>query len=163
MKYKSNWPTYTLRSHFLSHKTNILGMTFLYQIVFDIWGIITVSWIYMSHWPNYILMSLFVSHGTNIKGMTFLHQSLRDIRHNHWTMKCRSIWPTYTLRSLLVSHEKNIQGRTFLFQTVFELWGINTGLWNIGHNDLIIFWGHSASHMELIFKVWHFSKIVIEI
>ena len=45
---------------------------------------------------------------------------------------------------------------TFLYQIVFELWGIITGPWNIGHTDLIIFMGHLSNHMELISKRRHF-------
>ena len=84
MKYRSNWPTYTLRSLLVSHETNIQGMTFLYQIVFEIWGIITGPW-NTSHNDLIIFCGHSVSHGTNIQGMTYLH--LRVMRHYHWTME----------------------------------------------------------------------------
>ena len=44
IKYRSNWPTYTLRSLLVSHETNIQCRTFLYQIVYEIWGRITGPW-----------------------------------------------------------------------------------------------------------------------
>ena len=130
MKYRSHWPTYILRSLFMSDRTNIQHTTFLYQIVFEIRH---NHWImkYRSNWPTYILRSLLVSHETNIQGMTFLCQSLWDMRHNHWTMKCRSQWPNNILRSLLVSHGTNIQGMKFLHQ--IEIKGKITGPWNKGH------------------------------
>ena len=79
MKYRSHRHAYILRSAFVSHGTNIQGMTFLLSnchrdIMHNHW---TMK--YGSHGPTFILRSLFVSHGTNIHGRTFLYQIVFEI------------------------------------------------------------------------------------
>ena len=60
----------------MSNETDIQGMTFIHQLVFEI-----QDWTmkYRSHWHIYILRSIFVSHETTIQGTTFLYQIVFEI------------------------------------------------------------------------------------
>ena len=58
----------------MSNESNIQGMTFLHQLVFEIQDENHWTMKYRSHWHTYILRSLFVSHETTNQGMTFLYQ-----------------------------------------------------------------------------------------
>ena len=157
MKYRSQWTYYILRSP-VSHMELISKVWYSsiktssrykgYSIDHEIW--VTITYLYIE-------VTLHITWNYYSRYDISLSNSLRDIRHNHWTMKYRSNWPTYILRSHFMSQETNIQGMAFLYQKVFEIWDIITGPWNIGHTDLIIFWGHSSCHMQLIFMIWLFS------
>ena len=60
MSYTEHWPRYILKLIIASHGTNIPGMKFLHQIVFQLLGKITERWNIdhtESHWPRYIFIS----------------------------------------------------------------------------------------------------------
>ena len=110
MKYRSQRPTFILRSNVVSYwliipKYDVHTSNNLQNIRQNHW---TMK--YRSQWPTFILRSHVGSYWLIIqKCDVHTSNSLQDIRQNHWTMKYGSCWP-----SLHVTKLTDIQPPIFL-------------------------------------------------
>ena len=105
MKYRSQWPTFILKSSIKSHwliipRYHVYTSNSLQAIRQSHW---TMK--YRSQWPTFILKSSIKSYWLIIlRYHVYTSNSLQNIRQNHWTMKYRSQWPTFILRSIIKSY-----------------------------------------------------------
>ena len=94
MKYRSQWPTFILRSNvrsyrFILRKYDVHTSNSLQDIRQNHW---TMK--YMSKWPTFILRSNGSYWFILRKYDVHTANSLQDIRQNHLTVKYRSCWPS---------------------------------------------------------------------
>ena len=95
MKYRSQWPTFILRSNvgsywFIIQNNDVHTSNSLQDTRQNHW---TIK--YRSKWPTFILRSNLGSYWFIIpKNDVNTSNSLQDIRQNHWTVKYRSCWPS---------------------------------------------------------------------
>ena len=105
MQYRSQWPTFILRSSIKSYWLiipwyHVNTSNSLKDIRQNHW---TMK--YRSQWPTFILTSSIKSYWLIIPRYHInTSNSLQDIRQNHWTIKYRSQWPTLILRSSIKSY-----------------------------------------------------------
>ena len=105
IKYRSQWPTFILRSRIKSYwliipRYHVNTSNSLQDIRQNHW---TMK--YRSQWPTFILRSSIKSYWLIISRYHVnTSNSLQDIRQNHWTIKYRSQWPTFILRSSIKSY-----------------------------------------------------------
>ena len=105
MKYKSQWPTFILRSSIKSYW--LITLKYYVYISNSLQGMrqnhSTMK--YSSQSPTFILRWSIKSYWLIIpRYYVYISNSLQDIRQNHWTMKYRSQWPTFILRSSFKSY-----------------------------------------------------------
>ena len=95
MKYRSQWPTFILRSNiwlywFIIPNNDVHTSNSLQDTRQNHWTIKS-----RSQWPTIILRSNLGSYWFIIpKYDVHTSNSLQDIRQNHWTVKYRSCWPS---------------------------------------------------------------------
>ena len=91
MKYRSQWPTFILRSNIVSYW--LIIRNYDVHTSNSLWDIRQNQWTmkYRSLWPTFILRSYW-----HIIPKCDVHtsNSLQDIRQNHWTVKYGSCWPS---------------------------------------------------------------------
>ena len=152
MKYRSQWHMFIFSSNFQSYWPTIpkddVHTSNSQDITQNHW-----TMIYKSQWPTFILRSwvgsyCFIIPNNDVHSWNSLQATC--IRHNHWTTIYRSQWPTFILRSWVRSYcfiipNNDIHSWNSLQATVQVT---ITGPWNIGHSDLHLFWGQTASHTD---------------
>ena len=128
MKYRSQWPTFILRSSTKSY-----------------WLIIPRYYVYTSnslqnihvrqnHWtmkyrsqrPTYILRSIIKSYWPiSPRYHVYTPNNLQDIRQNHWTMKYRSQWPTlrWYLSASILNSWSTIDENSWTCKQCRSWWG----------------------------------------
>ena len=95
MKYRSQWPTFILKSNAGSYwpkipKYDVHTSNSFQDITQNHW---TMK--YRSQWPTFIFRSNVGSYWPIIPNNdVHISNGLQDIRQNHWTMKYGSQWPT---------------------------------------------------------------------
>ena len=153
MKYRSQWSTFILRSSIKSYWL-IISRYHVYTSI-SLEDITQIHWTmkYRSQWSIFILRSSIKSYWVISPSYhIYTSNSLQDIRQNHWTMKYRSQWPIFILRSNVKSY--------WLISPRYHVYTSNslqnmrkiTEPWNIGHSDLLLFWGQASSHTDSSFQ-----------
>ena len=105
MKYRSNRPTFILRTNAGSYWPII--PKYYVHISNSLQDVMQNHWTmkYRSQWPIFIFKSNFGSYWLIIpNNNVHTSNSLQDIRQNHWTMEYRSQWPTLILKSNVRSY-----------------------------------------------------------
>ena len=97
MKYRSQWPTFILRSSIKSYWFIILHVRYyvIHQIVFKIWGNINEPW-NVDHSDQLLFWGQAWSHTKTLSQAIMFIQG-----KNQWTMKYRSQWLTLIKRSTI--------------------------------------------------------------
>ena len=153
MTYRSQWPTFILRSNvgsywFILRKYDVHTSNSLQDIRQIHW---TVK--YRSQWPILILRSCFGSYWFIIPNND-IHtwNSLQGVRHNHWTMKYRSQWPTFILRSNIGSYWLII--RKYDVHTSNSLQDIRQNYWTVKYRSCWPSLHDPQVHVTRLSHVW---------
>ena len=154
MKYRSKWSIFILRSSIKSY--------WLISPSYHIYKSNSLQDIRQNHWtmkyksqrPTFIFRCSIKSYWLiSPRYHVSISNSLQNIRQNHWNMNYRSQWHIFILRSNVKSYWL-ISPRYYVYihQKAFKIWGKITEPWNIGHSDLLLFWGQASSHTDSSFQ-----------
>ena len=153
MKNRSQWPIFILRSSIKSY--------WLISPSYHIYTSNSLQDIRQNHWtmkyksqrPTIIFRCSIKSYWLiSPRYHVSISNSLQNIRQNHWTMKYRSQWPIFILRSTSSHTDSLAHVIMFIHQIPFKIWGKITEPLNIGHSDLLLFWGQASSHTNSLFQ-----------